>query len=1679
MSTARQSIVKIQTLTRSEYNLAKHIPNSNPLRRVPPENDGVSVPVSMCSKPLINKPLLSQFEGQFSTKGQGETVKKGAYVDGPEGMSNREMSLTTERQRLVNELDSLKEELDHLRRQNTILQDEKHIIVNGYEDKIRKLQGQDNIRVELERRIRAMELERERLEEEVNKTRLAKMTLESQFEEFRRRASERDDLDSQLEALAAERNYFENQFKQAKAIQINLEQELRQKADERAKMVSDYEIRIASLQNEIVALRSQKEGDSMRKSQTLVRLQDENVGLAGEVTNLRNLKNSLETQIDRLRGERLSMDDNMRLRMAEIEASNRNSLALLDQERRNSESLRILLQQKSEELLAKETEFANTLQHKLIEIFDLKAQFSKVESADINKVLLMIEIDRLQNLVNDLVQGTRQKDMENLAMKSSWVTQTTDRTRPANEEEIVKRAGAKPQAESAASQEKVAEYELRTVMFMIEIERLGNIVGELQEELGLWRQQALELDGNAAKEIEDAKREYERIMSNRVENEIRNALGKFEADRRSLELQLKGFQSRIHELEDQIKSIKTENEKLQQNNSDTSRELQEWKFKHSQLERGGEALRHSIQGEYRMRLDNQVADLNSKLSQERQQNETQAGQLKKKISDLESKLLLVATENERWTQTVRDRDTEIENWKKRLTNVDQEYRKQMEQLREQLNTSTTQVIDIEIRNKASRLESERTFLEDKLKNSTVKTQSLEDKVDELNREIQRLRKENSENVIKIDELNARVALAGDREKESQYLKEKFEQVRKAHAQELEDLKTQFDTMLRTRIDLELGETRSKLGTEKRQLETQLKNALAQNQELEEKLALLNTETERLRHVIREARDETEHWRMRSEDLEKDLETTRISVDLQVKQAIERELTEINLRAIQEKNQLESQISRLKVKIQDFEIKGVLLMIEIDRLYSVLDEKNKEKEAIKERIGDMEANSANQLEEFKRQFENMFRSRIEIEIREAANKWQREREALDSHINELSSRNKELEDALALTNIERQRMREQMNEKDREMELLNNKLKEAQRQHEQYVDKLRIEIQYTLRAEFENQMKDLTDRFSLERNALENQIRQLKIRIAELEGQLHEAEETNERIAAELRDRHGENEGLRSRFMELERNADNNMRDLQEKMEKQKLAEVDEVMRKATASSQIERMALESQNLGLQQKLQEYENKFALLSAEIKRLTDLNMDRNNELEEMKIQYGSLEKNAQIRMEQMRVQLEIQHRNEKETIISDLSNRFAQEKQDYENQLRGFRQQIIEYENKVILLTNEIERLNAALKDKAQEIELWKGKLATLERVKSQELEEARQRAEIDKKIAIDQKINELTNKFKVEKAQLEAKVKELRGRNIELENKMTFFKVEIERLNTLYDDRTREVDTWKDKYAQLENSRFIEIEEVRTQFETLKRSSLQMSDYEIRFQAERSSYETQIMQMKHKIAELEATVFDYNKEIERLNGLYTETKKQAEAFRNRYGSLDQSSVGELDLLRKENENLKKSIWEKDETNVRFEVEKTNYENQITQLKQIIEANKSEMNKLYNLINTRKGESDNSTRQLNIAREDSAKYSRLHKELEAEYKMLLSQHDQLKKEAQNLQRSRDIYKSQLEEQHIDITKKNKELIEKIQEVDALKAKYQEALANVNPITTSTTSKVITRVSLNQGYGSDMNK
>ena len=47
---------------------------------------------------------------------------------------------------------------------------------------------------------------------------------------------------------------------------------------------------------------------------------------------------------------------------------------------------------------------------------------------------------------------------------------------------------------------------------------------------------------------------------------------------------------------------------------------------------------------------------------------------------------------------------------------------------------------------------------------------------------------------------------------------------------------------------------------------------------------------------------------------------------------------------------------------------------------------------------------------------------------------------------------------------------------------------------------------------------------------------------------------------------------------------------------------------------------------------------------------------------------------------------------------------------------------------------------------------------------------------------------------------------------------------------------------------------------------------------------------------------------------------------------------------------------------------------------------------------------------------------------------------------------------MYRSQLEKNEIELTLKNKELLEKICQIDVLKSKYEEAIANVDPITST---------------------
>jgi len=68
----------------------------------------------------------------------------------------------------------------------------------------------------------------------------------------------------------------------------------------------------------------------------------------------------------------------------------------------------------------------------------------------------------------------------------------------------------------------------------------------------------------------------------------------------------------------------------------------------------------------------------------------------------------------------------------------------------------------------------------------------------------------------------------------------------------------------------------------------------------------------------------------------------------------------------------------------------------------------------------------------------------------------------------------------------------------------------------------------------------------------------------------------------------------------------------------------------------------------------------------------------------------------------------------------------------------------------------------------------------------------------------------------------------------------------------------------------------------------------------------------MMQLKQKIGELETDIADLTKDNERVNILYLQKKKEVEILKASHGELESGVNAELTQLRKENEQLRKSI-----------------------------------------------------------------------------------------------------------------------------------------------------------------------
>ena len=139
---------------------------------------------------------------------------------------------------------------------------------------------------------------------------------------------------------------------------------------------------------------------------------------------------------------------------------------------------------------------------------------------------------------------------------------------------------------------------------MAEIERLGLIMEHFQTEINTWRIRVDELEQERANLLINLQAERENNKQLNLLQDTSNTLTKVEADKYALEAQSQILKSKIIDLENQISFLQRENEDLQQANVNKIMELENWKDKYSQLEKGSNQLRASVENEFRIKQVN-------------------------------------------------------------------------------------------------------------------------------------------------------------------------------------------------------------------------------------------------------------------------------------------------------------------------------------------------------------------------------------------------------------------------------------------------------------------------------------------------------------------------------------------------------------------------------------------------------------------------------------------------------------------------------------------------------------------------------------------------------------------------------------------------------------------------------------------------------------------------------------------------------------------------------------------------------------------------------------------------------------------------------------------------------------------------------------------------------------------
>ena len=244
------------------------------------------------------------------------------------------------------------------------------------------------------------------------------------------------------------------------------------------------------------------------------------------------------------------------------------------------------------------------------------------------------------------------------------------------------------------------------------------------------------------------------------------------------------------------------------------------------------------------------------------------------------------------------------------------------------------------------------------------------------------------------------------------LKEQAARREKDLNNQIKSLKDYYDSGKNENLEEQLRDSTAKLNAEKSVIEYQFNNVKGRIEELEKREQELQAEVDKYRRESLEKGSEADAWKNKYQFLERryqnELDDLKGDMDYRIREKVDMEISDLNLKFAQERSALELAVSRLKNRLQDYENRLVLFIFEIERLQNVVGERTHENSRLKEMIDGQDQSHDEALDALRREFDNILKRRVENELDAHQGGWQAEKQALEEMLQAEKFRNENLE-----------------------------------------------------------------------------------------------------------------------------------------------------------------------------------------------------------------------------------------------------------------------------------------------------------------------------------------------------------------------------------------------------------------------------------------------------------------------------------------------------------------------------------------------------------------------------------------------------------------------------------------------------------------------------------------------